>query len=165
MVLSNLAPLWISRFVSTCTQNATPGAKDITGSSVTCNYEQNNYPWWKTNMYGTDADGKMRIVVGTGDTEPTVNDYHLENDVTASLTLVNGTFGNRASRGDFPSTIATFKNDTVNAITIKEVGLEFTFRYSSSYHAMVLVSRKVITPITINPGETYTFTHYISVED
>lgn len=89
------------------------------------------------------------ISVGTGTTPPTENDYKLENAV--SLTLVNKTLVNDRDRTI--SIIGSIKNQTSEAVTITEVAITI---YDS-----FIISRDLITPITIPSGEMRTIQYAI----
>ena len=90
------------------------------------------------------------ISVGTGTTPPTENDYKLENAV--SLTLANKTLVNDKDRTI--SIIGSIKNQTSEAVTITEVAITI---YDS-----FIISRDLITPITIPSGEMRTIQYTIN---
>lgn len=117
--------------------------------------------------YGTGKNllnliSRMRIDVGSGTAEPTVNDYCLE-QIIDSLTVVgSANSGNRApSYQDnyIHSCSRTYKNNTNDAITVSEIGLVSVLpqKSSSTSYGPFLFAREVITPVTIQPGATYTF--------
>ena len=89
------------------------------------------------------------ISVGTGTTPPTENDYKLENAV--SLTLANKTLVNDKDRTI--SIIGSIRNQTSEAVTITEVAITI---YDS-----FIISRDLITPITIPSGEMRTIQYTI----
>lgn len=103
------------------------------------------------------------IVVGTGSIAPTYNDYKMESAVDPSIvsytanSLASPPTGNNSQITD-PMVVTFTQNITNNSgndITIKEVGL---FKgTSSTYCASVLITRDVISPVTIAPNETKTF--------
>lgn len=102
----------------------------------------------------TSQDEGTWARLGSGDTEPTVNDYNLEQEVnvscvSASLAVADG------------KAIYTysFLNNTSEAVTVSEMGL-FTF-ISGYYNNQILVARKLIPARTIQPGETATFSYTI----
>lgn len=103
------------------------------------------------------------IVVGTGSTAPTYNDYKMESAVDpniVSYTSNSLTFPpiNTNSQITDPMVVTFTQNITNNSgndITIKEVGL-FKGTGSTSC-ASVLITRDVISPVTITPNETKTF--------
>lgn len=120
---------------------------------------------WNTWQYTTvtskadAADWRSRalaIGLGSGNTEPTYSDIALANDVTSSLTFLSG----HASKdvvdsGIFYTIGASYKNNTESAITIKEIGIVSVSCY---------FTRSVLdTPVTINPGETYSFSYTIEI--
>ena len=92
------------------------------------------------------------ISVGTGTTPPTENDYKLENAV--SLTLANKTLVNDKDRTI--SIIGSIRNQTSEAVTITEVALTI---YGNGHH--FIISRDLITPITIPSGEMRTIQYNI----
>ena len=103
-----------------------------------------------------------KVTLGSGNTPPTVDDLSLENKIN-DLTLLTRTMDNSsAAYGDVNGIVtytAVYKNNTENNITVSELGVEAGEGYTSSgWGGIVLLVREVITPITIAPGETYTFT-------
>ena len=95
-------------------------------------------------------------MVGTGDTEPKETDYKLDNyvEMTPIAQSQNGGAGNilNASR--------TLRNDSSSPVIVKEVGLYF--KANGSGRLKLLLARDVLpTPITMQPGESYTFTFKI----
>ena len=104
---------------------------------------------------------QMCVAVGSGTTNPTADDYCLE-QVVNSLTVLSSTnSGNRtASYEDnyMHSCSRTYKNNTNSPITISEIGAITPFKnYSGGNMGTFLFAREVITPVTIQPGATYTF--------
>lgn len=120
----------------------------------------------------TFADKTYRSFgVGTGTTAPTVDDYKLENETT-DLTFVTyesiprqyvvnsgevvPTVEEKYNQNYIMKNTATYRNDTDNDITITELGVFCTL---NSHNLMrIMLCREVISPVTIHPGETYTFT-------
>ena len=92
------------------------------------------------------------ISVGTGTTPPTENDYKLENAV--SLTLASQTLVN--DKDHTISIIESIKNQTSEAVTITEVAL--TIQRNPDHF---IISRDLITPITIPSGEMRTIQYNI----
>lgn len=99
--------------------------------------------------------------IGLDDTPETDDDYRLGNQTTDLTLLSDGTDfpGIRTVRYDEPLHIITatrtYRNDTSDPITIKEVGLFSKPKNVASEY--IMLARQVITPVTINPGESYTF--------
>ena len=130
----------------------------------------------KTNVRESSGAGSTysycTLKVGTGTTEPTADDYCLESEDSA-LTYVSGsasgnyTDKNLSMGGSLKTVVATFINNTTEAVTIKEVG--FFVNYADSYNLdgtnktsrNFLMAREVIDPVEIGAGETYTFTFVI----
>lgn len=103
------------------------------------------------------------IVVGTGSTAPTYNDYKMESAVDPSIVSYTSNFlasppTDTKSQITDPMVVTFTQNITNNSgndITIKEVGL---FKCTGSTDcASILITRDVISPVTITPNETKTF--------
>jgi hypothetical protein len=83
-------------------------------------------------------------------------------DIDAGLTVLNRT--REGSNGDYHQDYigifnTTYRNDTENDIVISEVGI---IGSKDSGTDAVLIARDVLaTPVTIAPGEAYTFAMYI----
>ena len=96
------------------------------------------------------------IGVGSGDAVESANDYKLDNYIN-TLSYVSGVAGNN---GDLTTKTTTFKNNTSSTIVVKELGLY----YGWSNMTPVLIARKVLdTPVSIEPGETKTFSVHIYI--
>lgn len=101
----------------------------------------------------------LRIYVGSGTTEPTLDDYNLEN-IDSRLSLVTKSGTNTSENASYEqnyiaSFSATFMNKTEDDITISEIGL---IGESSSYQKKAMIARDLLDePRTIHPGKTYTF--------
>lgn len=104
------------------------------------------------------------MFVGTGNTPPTTEDLALDTDVSTSLQFITGSV-NR-SVGDMICIMnVTYKNTTENPITIKELGIGYS--YSSYYGANVaiLYTRSLLdSPVTMDAGESYTFSYEVDIE-
>lgn len=106
---------------------------------------------------------QRKLFVGTNDTPATRDDYTIQ---SADLTLVSSstiptssssTFQNYENNTHGSYTTSIYTNNTNEPITIKEVGLVCVVGSSSS-NDLCLFAREVITPVTIQPNETYSFT-------
>lgn len=113
------------------------------------------------NIYNTTGGSyiflsDVGIVLGSGTTAPTFNDYKIEAPIT---TLTAG--GNSTTRGSGYDTYSTsiftqtVVNNTASPITVNEIGL-FT-RNSNDSGCSVLFTRDIISPVTIGVGERKTF--------
>jgi hypothetical protein len=113
--------------------------------------------------------GTGMIILGSGDTPPTPNDYKLDSWIpTTELSVQSfdcfcftGTEQLNERIGAFQT---TFKNMTNEDKTVKEIGLmrDAFDRYDSDWskkRTKVLFVRNVLdNPVIIKPGELYTFT-------
>lgn len=109
---------------------------------------------------GTSNYTNFGILLGEGDTAPTMDDKSIETINTSLTPLAYPSIQLDRTQGLF-RTLQTVRNDTANAITIKELGLAAGACNSSSPYNMlhyILFTREVLdAPVTIQPGETYTF--------
>ena len=102
----------------------------------------------------------MKLCVGTGSATPASTDYAITN-ADAGLTVVTRTGTNDGTAASYTQDYigifsVTYRNDTASDITVSEVGL-----IGSSNSADILLARETFTPVTIEPGDSYTFTMYI----
>ena len=115
--------------------------------------------------YNELLDG-MHIVVGSGNTTPTSSDKAMDSEVT-DLTVLSTTGTNNNDNASYEQDYIaifsrTYRNDTESDIVISEVGIQHYGHASNSAPlANFLIARDVISPVTIKPGEAYTFTMYI----
>jgi hypothetical protein len=96
------------------------------------------------------------MVLGTGDTPPTVEDYKLSGELITSLTYQGQPTLNDNNSLTY-SILVT--NNTKQPVTIKEVCLAIgTGTISSKSGAAVLLTRDVLpNPVTLNVGDSKTF--------
>ena len=101
------------------------------------------------------------VKVGTGNTPPTADDFNLE--IPSNLT-VNGTTenvcgeNNPVNKYSRMATVATtYTNATEDSITITEIGM-------LGGNAVYITRELLETPVTIKPGESYTFTAVIDIK-
>lgn len=125
------------------------------------NSKVTNLDWWV-------------LAIGSGSTSPTKSDHKLENWIpTSKMKFVSSRVTQNKNYLDFdepPEFIfnyaTTYKNVSSDPVTVSEIGLVVgTFNWStptgSEYNKIVkfLLARNVLdNPITIQPGELYTFT-------
>ena len=140
------------------------GLTNLTPYSKNCNAYDTPFTTatWTSivNMSDYDTKGVM-VVVGSGDTKPTPQDIQLENIINnltcVTASTVQGTI-------DYVKIVsATYKNNTANTITVKEIGLIVqSSAYSGSCYYRVLLGRIVLdAPVVMTPGDTYTFNYCI----
>ena len=123
-----------------------------------------------SDPYGTNKGASGMIVLGSGDTPPTKEDYKLDSWIptvnlrmeTASISLPISTLDENAAPPDRIGTfLTTFRNVTLTNITVKEIGL--VVPYSSKINDTLFVSKILLVrdvlenPVIIKPGEVYTF--------
>lgn len=96
------------------------------------------------------------MVLGTGDTPPTVEDYKLSGELITDLTFQGQPTSNDNNSLTY-SILVT--NTTEQPITIKEVCLAIgTAAVATSSGAAALLTRDVLaTPVTLNTGDSKTF--------
>lgn len=102
-----------------------------------------------------------RVAVGSSDAAFSTDDYHLTdaNNDNLGLTLLSSeeTY-NHTYEDDYIATFSsTYKNNTAEAITVKEIGVYM--HYTSSPVSDYMITRDVGAGVTreIQPGETATF--------
>ena len=94
-----------------------------------------------------------KVMFGTGDTPPTINDYNLSGYFITGLVATQVTTNLINSDSLSISTLYTLTNTSAEAVTIKEVGLGQSFCYSGNSKNSCLVDRTVLdTPVTIPAG-------------
>ena len=100
------------------------------------------------------------IVVGTGTTPASVDDYDLANQLTDGITISvvskTNTSVDRAYSSDEPLMFVNclITNETENDISITEIGI--TIAQSSSTSLTYLLTRTVLTqPLVLEAGKTY----------
>lgn len=113
----------------------------------------------------TKTLGNGYLMLGTGSTAPTADDYCLELPITTNLSCDSVS----VSRTSLIKTYtATFTNSGSSDITVTEVGfivyINYKYTYMSSFSADdFLIDRTVLdTPITIPAGESRTVTYELS---
>lgn len=102
----------------------------------------------------------LKLCVGTGSATPASTDYAITN-ADAGLTVITRTGTNDGTAASYTQDYigvfsVTYKNETGSNVTVSEVGL-----IGSSQGMDILVAREIFTPVTIEPGDSYTFTMYI----
>ena len=129
--------------------------KDKNGTTFTV--DNLSYGALFTKKAETSQDEGTWARLGSGDTEPTADDYKLAQEVnipcvSASLAVVD-----RKAVYTY-----SFLNNTAQAITVSEMGL-FSF-ISGYYYNPILVARKLIPSRTVQPNETVTFSYVVEFD-
>lgn len=109
------------------------------------------------NAIARQAENRLFMAVGTGATEPTAEDYTLENENTeTTCEAITQTYTQSYKR----QITATFNNPTSQDITLKEVGLFYeTFESNAEGHHSntIMLARENIN-VTIPAGESKAIT-------
>lgn len=101
------------------------------------------------------------LVVGSGSTPASVDDYRLESMITTSVSA-SGFSKSIDNDGNFV-VVATVKNGGSSSITINEVGIPSTCYNGSSNSVVCLVERTVLDePITLGAGESCFLTYKVN---
>lgn len=142
-------------------------ATSISGKSAICSTETG------VPAYCATKQTNLRIYPGTGSAIPTADDYNLQYS-DSSLTLVGATHIYSSAYNDnfVLQATSTWRNNTSGPVTIAELGFfvaafqnndsthPLTDNFTTASYAM-MIARELITPVTIEPGETYAFTMVI----
>lgn len=158
MILRN----WIHKIVGS-NGNSYPTVKSTGGTSqpnaLAFKYVENIYADnYNENSATIDSSLGIGLVIGSGTTAPTINDYKMENAITANLNAggVTRSFVANSSNSSL-TVVQPIVNLGANTITINEIGL-FGKGSAASSGGCLLLSRDIISPVTIAPNETKTFT-------
>lgn len=123
------------------------------GFSPNINIYADNYNENNANVSNSLGIG---LVIGSGTTPPTIDDYKMENAITTNLNAGGVTRSFNANTSNSSLTVVQpIVNRGANTITISEIGL--FARYDGASNGCILLSRDVITPVTIAPNESKTF--------
>lgn len=105
----------------------------------------------------------VHLVIGSGNTPVTENDYQIENEITAGIKLtVDPTASCRLENDGIAwDYVYYFKNTSNDTLTIKEVGLVGGLSYYKGYrdtpYKPVLITREVLEePIVVPAGGYFT---------
>lgn len=121
---------------------------------------------WLTNAvssYDDRSNNGWYLRIGSSNAESSYESGSLVSPIT-TLTEVSRSIVSNS--GDIMKSITTvFQNNTNESVTVKEVGIGINLALSAGVHAMtsILARRVLTTPITINPGEVYSFMYQISL--
>ena len=111
-----------------------------------------------------DPSRGISVMVGTGDSTPSFNDYALDStdvggvDINTLVSITNGTI-TFDGMGQYNITF-TITNTSNQDVTIKEVGI---IENGSSGALKMMIARNVIPAKTLAPSDTVTFTYTLSL--
>lgn len=158
MILRN----WINKMIGVNGTGTVPILKPTYGiaggADLSVAYSTNiyadNYDEVNEGMPSTIGIG---VALGSGTTPPTIDDYKMENAITTNLNAGGVTRSFNANTSNSSLTVVQpIVNTGTNTITISEIGL-FGKKSPTSTYGCILLSRDVITPVTIAPNESKTF--------
>lgn len=158
MLLQNLV-----KIISETSPTMIANNGESTGSTYSITTMLNNYragdPFSNAHTQGGNGV-HMFVCVGKSDTEPAFTDYTLGSEAT-ELTYVSAS-ATKDLNGIVYSVSCTFKNETANAVIIKEIGMGFHMNQNSN--GRIYFAKSVLdTPVTMNAGDIYTFSYTIEV--
>lgn len=135
--------------------------KDTTGNIRYFGFRYSNFP--NSVQSSVNFSGYSGIVVGTGTTPPTEDDYILENRITSGLTGTDPTKKNDVDSNGNPyiEFVFTLRNTTETDITVHEIGYaqniyaSTTLGGTDSNSYTLLFDRTVLeTPVTVPANGT-----------
>ena len=127
----------------------------ISGVSSHCNICTNNESYDSTSIPASNVNfAGCEIYLGTGNVTPTIDDYKLSGELVTGLTSQEQSTTANNNSLTF-SAIAT--NNTESPVTIKEIGLGGYFVGNNTPFAVLLTRDVLATPVTLNVGDSKTF--------
>ena len=143
----------------------TGGGSDSTTISGTKDYiDGQNCPMGTGALYANSNACTRRllsVVLGTGNTAPSLMDYQLENDISSSLSL-SCSVNTGAENGTIKTVLAISGiNGTNSEVTIKEFGIikEYYANKGGFQNVKHLIARELLkTPKVVGAGEPFTIT-------
>ena len=110
------------------------------------------------------AYSKSGVIIGSGTTAPTINDYALESRITTPLSS-SGTITTTYNDNSVTHTsVFTITNNHTEEITISEIGIFNSSTAKSGEKYAYLLERTVLeTPITISSGGVGQVTYTITI--
>lgn len=136
-------------------------AKKVNGEYVTQGYGNiaNFLGFVSGSNLDYSAGQSMRLLLGSGDSNASIDDYKLESLLTDYSVLAHS----KTSIGTY-DTLCTVFSRTIEAnanITIKEYGV---VGVDNSGNALLLAREILPEPVVLQPGEKHTFTMTMSLE-
>ena len=105
------------------------------------------------------------VAIGSGNTDPTIDDYTLETPLTNVLTRISmqwnwGSY-NTDNKLGWVSTL--WRNNTDAPVTVKEIGIYMQGQYNDTANTFCIARSILETPVTIGVGETYNFYYEVAI--
>lgn len=135
----------------------------VNGSSYNTDFSNSFYGTGKDKL-GTDySDGAAGcyLLLGSGSTPPTIDDYKLE-ELVSNYTAITQTHTTFAEYGATAFVITrTIQNPSLaEPLTIKEVGL-----FGGTGQQLYMIAREILDePIILQPGKKHAFTMTIALD-
>lgn len=121
-------------------------------------WRNNSAGFWESNLNG------WYLRIGASDSEVIYESGGLVEPIT-TLTNLNASTSSNIGKM-LRSVTASFRNDTNDVIVVKEIGIGISsgaYDGESGHSGKTLFARKVLeSPVTIQSGETYSFTYAIT---
>lgn len=117
-----------------------------------------------TRMSTAIGNSYPGIIIGTGDTAPTIDDYCLSGDLISTFASSVTTSFAADENGSTLTALCTITNSGSKSFTIREVGLYGKANGSSVATDACLIERTVLdAPLTIEPGGVGQLTYTIKL--
>lgn len=127
-----------------------------TASEISLSSNNNSTVAFYSTSSAVQLGNGSGIVVGAGNTPPTINDYKLENQITNGITSSIGFSEN--------GRVITITNTSADNITIKEIGFVGSAYKSSSGYSCLIDRTLLETPLTIPAGGVGIITYNLSLQ-
>lgn len=111
--------------------------------------------------YSASASGVL-LLLGTGDTAPTIDDYKLDN-IWSDYTVITQVCSNMNANYDNNAFLISrsIQNTSSESVTVKEQAICLSQRYGGN----IIIAREVLAePVVLQPGKKHTFTMTIGLE-
>lgn len=137
------------------------GLKNLSGNTWNLLYQANGGNIYQFGYLVSNwcFNSGIGVLLGTDDTVPTVNDYQLGNDITASISNLTYNITTSGTGSNVTTTITiTGTNNTGSDIIINELGVYKAVYDSTLATSDILMLRSLIDPIEIANGESFSRT-------
>lgn len=126
------------------------------------NANSNNVPYMGRVNTGVLTHTKTGIILGSGSTPPTFDDYKLDSRIQADTTSTVSLTSDADEGGVYISAVITLVNNSDTQLTISECGLYCATSVTNGDNSMVLLDRTVLdAPVTIPSGGVGQLTYTI----
>lgn len=177
MILSNWYKLFSNAFCYSNNIETDYYVTNINGTSVRGDNSANivrfgenssNYPYIGRILTSLTDSYTGGVILGTGSTAPTANDYKLSSDIITTLTYTSTISRTKNDNGHTLTVLFTITNTASEAITIGELGLIYQGGRDYNYYdtnSRILIERTVLDePVTIPSQGVGQITYTINLE-